>query len=262
MARDTKIWLNDEVALDLPRLIPSKLFGYANSGYGKSWLLRRIGEQASDKIQQIIIDPEGEFSTLREKHDLLLIGKGKDFDIQADPRTASLLAHRLLHEKVSAVIDLYEMDPGDGRTPGERDQFVANFSRALVNVPKELHHPYLFLVDEAQDFAPENGNTLSHAPLLALAKKGRKRGCCPQFFTQRVADFSKSIIAACNNKLIGQASLDIDMKRCAAELGFNTKEQRLSLRDLEPGEFFAFGPAIGKTVRKNSGGPGIHLASG
>ena len=40
------------------------------------------------------------------------------------------------------------------------------------------------------------------------------------------------------------------MKRCAAELGFNTKEQMLSLRDLDPGEFYAYGPAISKTVQK------------
>lgn len=242
-----EIALNNEVSINLPKLIPSKAFIYANSGYGKSWLIRRILEQSFDKIQQIVIDPEGEFSTLREKYDYILIGKG--YDIAADPKTAALLAHRLLEEKVSAIIDLYELEPD------ERDKFVALFSRALVNAPKNLWHPYMYMVDEAQDFAPEKGNTLSSAPLHSIAKKGRKRGCCPIFATQRVSDFSKAVIAACNNKLIGQASLDIDMKRCAGELGFTTREQMLSLRDLEPGEFFAFGPAISKVVQKLKVGP-------
>ncbi len=237
-----KIWLNDKTFIDLAKLIASKLFIYANSGYGKSWLIRRILEQSFNQIQQIVIDPEGEFSTLREKYDYILIGKG--YDITADPKTAALLAHRLLKEKVSAIIDIYELEPLD------RERFVANFTQALVNVPKELAHPYLYLIDEAQDFAPEKGDALSSKAMLSIAKKGRKRGCCPIFATQRVADFSKSVIAACNNKLIGQASLDIDMKRCAAELGFSTKEQTLSLRDLDPGEFFAFGPAMTKIVQK------------
>jgi hypothetical protein len=239
-----KIKLYNDIYIDLVKLIASKLFIYANSGFGKSWLLRWFLEQTFGEIQQIIIDPEGEFSTLREKYDYILIGKGKEFDIQADPRTAALLAHRLLEEKVSAIIDLYEVEPL------ERERFVANFTTALVNAPKNLWHPYLYVVDEAQDFAPEKGDALSSKPLHSIAKKGRKRGCCPIFATQRVSDFSKAVIAACNNKLIGQASLDIDMKRCAAELGFSTKEQTLSLRDLEPGEFFAFGPAITKIVSK------------
>lgn len=239
-----KIRIEGDVYLDLVKLIATKLFIYANSGFGKSWLLRWFLEQTFSQIQQIIIDPEGEFSTLREKFDYVLIGKGPDFDIQADPRSAALLAHRLLEEKVSAIIDLYELEPD------QRDAFVANFARALVNVPKNLQHPYLFVVDEAQDFAPEKGNTLSAGPLHSLAKKGRKRGCCPVFATQRVSDFSKAVIAACNNKLIGQASLDIDMKRCASELGFSTKDQMMALRDLDPGEFYAFGPAISKIVQK------------
>lgn len=239
-----KIKLYKDLYIDLARLIAGKLFIYANSGFGKSWLLRWFLEQTFGHIQQIIIDPEGEFSTLREKFDYVLIGKGKEFDIQADPRSAALLAHRLLQENVSAIIDLYELDPL------ERERFVANFTLALVNVPKNLHHPYLYVIDEAQDFAPEKGDALSSKALHAIAKKGRKRGCCPVFATQRVSDFSKAVIAACNNKFIGQASLDIDMKRCAAELGFTTREQMLSLRDLEPGEFHVFGSAISKTVQK------------
>lgn len=242
-----QIKLNDKVGLNLPKLIASKLFVYANSGYGKSWLLRRILEQSFNKIQQIIIDPEGEFSTLREKYDYVLIGKG--YDIAADPKTAGLLAHRLLQEKVSAIIDLYELEPD------QRELFVANFTKALVNVPKNLHHPYLYVVDEAQDFAPEKGDALSSKAILSIAKKGRKRGCCPVFATQRVSDFSKSVIAACNNKIIGQASLDIDMKRCAAELGFTTKEQQQSLRDLDPGEFYIYGPAVSKAIQKIKVGP-------
>ena len=245
----SKIKLYNGLYIDLIKLIASKLFIYANSGFGKSWLLRWLLEHTFKHIQQIVIDPEGEFSTLREKFDYLLIGKGKEFDIQADPRTAALLAHRLLEEKVSAIIDLFELEPL------ERERFVANFTTALVNAPKNLWHPYLYVVDEAQDFAPEKGDSLASKPLHSIAKKGRKRGCCPIFATQRVSDFSKAVIAACNNKLIGQASLDIDMKRCAAELGFTTKEQTLSLRDLEPGEFFAFGPAISKVVQKVKIGP-------
>ena len=247
----TRILLNSTTSVDLPRLISSKLLLQANTGYGKSWALRRFLEQSFGKIQQIVLDTEGEFATLREKHDYILIGKG--YEVAADPRTAQLLAHRLLQEKVSAIIDIYELDPKD------REKFIENFTNALTNAPKNLWHPCIIVYDEVQDYAPERpmtGGTASCADaLLKFAKKARKRGFCPVFATQRISDLSKAVVATCNNKLIGQASLDVDMKRCAAELGFTTKEQMLSLRDLEPGEFYAFGPAISKEVVKLKIGP-------
>lgn len=71
------VFINDDFAIDLDALVASRLLVQANSGGGKSYLLRRILEQSHGKIQQIVIDLEGEFYTLREKYnDYLLIGKG------------------------------------------------------------------------------------------------------------------------------------------------------------------------------------------
>ncbi len=58
---------NKSVALDLDILIRTRLLVQANSGGGKSWLLRRFAEETFGKVPLIIIDPEGEFATLREK---------------------------------------------------------------------------------------------------------------------------------------------------------------------------------------------------
>src|SRR5918911_4107554 len=103
--------LNNDVAVDLPTLIDTRLLVQANSGGGKSWLLRRILEQSHGKVQQIVIDLEGEFATLREKYDYVLAGKGGD--TPAEPRSAHLLARRLLELNVSAIIDLYELNHFD-----------------------------------------------------------------------------------------------------------------------------------------------------
>jgi hypothetical protein len=48
--------------------------------------------------------------------------------------------------------------------------------------------------------------------------------------------------------LIGRTGLDIDLKRAAEELGITSKEEARELRKLEPGNFFAFGPAISTEV--------------
>src|SRR6516162_10183354 len=59
---------------DLPTLVDTRLLIQANSGGGKSWLLRLIAERTG--IQTIVLDNEGEFASLREAIDMLLVGAG------------------------------------------------------------------------------------------------------------------------------------------------------------------------------------------
>lgn len=236
-----QIKLNNEVGVDLEKLIEGGMVILANSGGGKSYLIRRIAEQAVDNVQIIIIDPEGEFASLREKFDFILAGKNAD--VPAEPRSAALLATKLLELNKSAVIDLYELHPQ------ERQRFVKLFCDALVNCPKALYHPVLIVLDEAHEYVPEGKPSEATWAVESLASKGRKRGQRLILASQRIAKISKNVTAEANNKLIGRASQDIDMKRAGDELGFS-KDKLVQLRQLKPGEFFAFGPAISDEVIK------------
>jgi hypothetical protein len=106
------------------------------------------------------------------------------------------------------------------------------------------------VIDEAHTYAPEKGQSEAMDAVIGLCALGRKRGFCAVLATQRISKLNKDAAAECNNKLIGRASQDIDMKRAADELGFTSREQMLSLRALKPGEFYAFGPAISDEVQK------------
>lgn len=242
----TKIYLNDKVSIDIPKGISGKLLLQAGSGGGKSFTIRRVLEDSYGTIPHIILDTEGEFASLREKYDYILIGKGQD--IVPDPRTAGLMALRLWQEKVSAIIDLYELDPED------RQIFVDNFLNAMIKAPKALWKPVLLVIDEAHEYAPETEKSKHSLGMSRLASKGRKRHIFAIFATQSIALLSKRIVASCKNKLIGYASEINDVKRAAFELGF-TPNEALKLRDLDPGEFYAFGPAISKEIIKIKIGP-------
>lgn len=235
------ISLNKSVKIDLPKLIEGGMVILANSGGGKSYAIRRIAEQAVKHVQVIILDPEGEFASLRTKFDFILAGK--DADVPVEVRSAGLLATKLLQLGTSAVVDLYELHPQ------ERQRFVKLFCEALVNCPKELYHPVLIVLDEAHEYVPEGKPSEATYAVESLASKGRKRGQRLILASQRISKLSKNAAAECNNKLIGRASQDIDMKRAGDELGFN-KENTMQLRQLKPGEFFAFGPAISDDVTK------------
>lgn len=257
-----RITIGEGVTCDLDTLVNTRLLVQANSGAGKSWALRRLLEQTHGHVQQLVIDPEGEFASLRAKFDYVLAARTGG-DTVADPRSAKLLAERLLELGVSAILDIYELKPH------ERVKFVRLFVDALVEAPKHLWHPALVVLDEAHVYCPEQGDAESADAVKGLATRGRKRGFCLVLATQRLSKLHKDAAAECNNKLIGRSSLDVDMKRASDELGFTTKEQRLSLRDLGNGEFFAFGPALSHRVTKVHVGTvqtehpkaGSHLAS-
>src|SRR5579871_3598588 len=94
------------VPVHLDTLVTSKLLIQANSGGGKSRALRYLLEQTHGRVQHFVFDPEGEFSTLRERFPYVLVGKEGEADIAAHPSTAAVLCRRLMEMPTSAVFDL------------------------------------------------------------------------------------------------------------------------------------------------------------
>jgi hypothetical protein len=227
------------VAIDVAKLVESRLLIQANSGAGKSWAIRRLLEQTYGDCQHIVLDVEGEFHSLRQRFDYVLAGK--DGDCPADLKSAALLARRLLELSVSAIIDISELGT-------QRRLFVQRFLDSLIEAPRDLWHPALIVVDEAHMFCPEAGKAESADAVKDLMTRGRKRGFGGVLATQRISKLHKDAAAEANNKLIGRSVQDIDMKRAADELGFTSREDMLKLRRLQPGEFYAFGPAISADV--------------
>ena len=158
---------------------------------------------------------------------------------RADSRSAGLLARRLIEYKVSAVVDLFDLKLS------ERRRFVRLFLESLLHLSRELWHPALVILDEAHLYCPERsaGEAESTEAVIALMSQGRKRGLCGIIATQRLSKLHKDAAAETNNVIIGRTWLDGDQQRAGDLLGMG-KAERLKLRDLDQGEFYAFGPAL------------------
>lgn len=231
----------EPVYIDIATLVSTRLLVTASSGGGKSETLRRILEQACEHVQCIVLDPEGEFSTLREKKPFVLVGEGGE--TAADVRTAALVATRLLELNVSAVCDLYEMRVQD------RHEWVRAFLDSMVHAPKSLWHPVLVFIDEAHTFAPEKGSgeSVASQSVIDIANLGRKRGFCLIPATQRLSKLSKNVVEPMQNYLVGRTTFD-DQARAASVFkiapGAATRNFSLELEQLHAGEFIARGRAI------------------
>jgi len=237
-----KIFKGTEIDIDLSTLVDSRALICANSGGGKSFTVRKILEESNKKVMSIILDIEGEFRTLREQYDFLLIGN--EGDVELNMKSAKLLPQKIMELEVSTIIDISDLKRN------ERITYVKYFLEALMELPRKYWKPCLIVLDEVHQLAGQQEKQDSTSSVIDLATRGRKRGYSLIGCTQRISKLHKDVVAELNNYMVGRTGLDIDQKRAGEILGFTNKQDVLSLRDLDAGEFYVFGTAISKYVTK------------
>ncbi|MDZ3833254.1 MAG: ATP-binding protein [Sphingopyxis sp.] len=229
------------VTIDVQELLATRLLVQGNSGSGKSHLLRRLLEESAGLVQQVIIDPEGDFVTLADAYDHVVVNGG-DYN----EREIATMGARIREHRASVVLTLETLEIEAQMT------CTAAFLNALFDAPRAHWYPALVVVDEAQMFAPsasgDVSDTVRRASLSAMTNlmcRGRKRGLAGAIATQRLAKLAKNVAAEASNFLMGRTFLDIDMARAADLLGME-RRQAETIRDLERGCFLGLGPAISR----------------
>ncbi|MEO1969640.1 MAG: ATP-binding protein [Sphingomonadaceae bacterium] len=229
------------IPIDVGELLATRLLVQGNSGSGKSHLLRRLLEQSAELVQQVVIDPEGDFTSLAEEFDHVVIDAAAH-----SSREIEALAGRVRQHRVSVVLALEELEVE------QQIRCAALFLAALFDAPREHWYPALVVVDEAQMFAPaaagelaEDTRRMTLSAMTNLMCRGRKRGLAGIVATQRLAKLAKNVAAEASNFLMGRTFLDIDMQRAADLLGMD-RRQAERIRDLQRGHFLGLGPAISR----------------
>jgi len=226
--------------LDIEELLATRLLVQGNSGSGKSHLLRRLLEQSAQWVQQVIIDPEGDFVTLSDRFGHVVV------DGERTEAELAGIANRIRQHRVSCVLTL------EGLDIEQQMRAAAAFLNGMFDADREYWYPVLVVVDEAQMFAPsvggdvsEDARKMSLGAMTNLMCRGRKRGLAGVIATQRLAKLAKNVAAEASNFLMGRTFLDIDMARAADLLGMDRRQAEM-FRDLKRGNFVALGPALSR----------------
>lgn len=180
---------NEKFCLDISNIITGRTFIASITRWGKSWTARKLTEECFGHAGIIIIDPEGEYASLREKYPFLIIGK----DIPIQLETAEFMAEKILETKTSVIIDLSTTEVELGK------EYVDVFLKRFFFMETTVRSPYLVVVEEAEDFGPEKGiATATCLDILRnIAKKGGKRGIGLLMIAHRPAWVSKGILSQC-----------------------------------------------------------------
>jgi len=218
------------------------------SGSGKSYAVGVICEElCKSQVPFAIVDTEGEYSGLKEKYELVLVGDDAACDLQWSSLDLGQLASQA-PDIAPLILDVSE-------TEGSKEKIGELLSRIYEEV-ESRRTPYLIIVEEADRFVPQNGERV---PIFGeVARRGRKRGIGLMVCTQRPSLIDKNILSQCGNQLIGKLVIKNDLQAVAQF--FSGHELPKYLTTLQPGRFFAMGGLSAAsrlvTIRKRDTRPG------
>jgi len=106
-----------------------------------------------------------------------------------------------------------------GVAPDIQELVVARVASTLFENRKRNKIPPLFLVvEEAHNFAPQQGQVTSSRILKNIASEGRKFGLGLCVVTQRAARIDKNVLSQCNTQLILQVTNPLDLKAITSSI--------------------------------------------
>jgi hypothetical protein len=201
------------------------------SGSGKSYLIGVICEElCKANLPFVIIDPEGEYKSLKQKFEVVWACNDPDADVQLNIQICQKLAELTISKNLKLVLDTSESS----------DEFniVTEFLKQLYEIESRVRTPMLVIIEEADRFAPQSkGDSIQE--IHEISRRGRKRGIGLVIATQRPAMVDKNVLSQCGNQFIGRLRTENDLN--AVSLFFRSKESLNLIPDLEGGNFYAMG---------------------
>jgi len=181
ISKDVKLQVNDVVG---------KCIGILGiRGSGKSNTSAVLCEELlKHKVPIAIADIDGEYWGLKEKYEILVVGKSDNVDIEVDPDVADKVAEVSIERGVPVILDL------SGYLREDQDLFLYNFLDKLWDRAGKLRRPYFVILEEAHEFIPQGVRTDLKEIIARIALRGRKRGLGIIVVSQRSAKVDKDVL--------------------------------------------------------------------
>ena len=235
--------------MTVPAILETHMAIVGTTGAGKTVTGKGYVEQLlGDGRQVVVIDPTGAWWGMQANaagdgpglRIPVFGGLHANAPIEADD--GARVAELLIEQRVSAIVDLSEMDEEEQRL------FALGFIARMRTKPIGNLH---LVIDEADELAPElvpdSAAFQLKRALAWIAKRGRIRGFVLTIITQRPADIAKSVLALAQTMVIhrliapqDQAPIDRYLKSHGTAA--TRKEVLASLAGLKRGERWIYSP--------------------
>jgi len=130
----------------------------------------------------------------------------------------------------------------------DRQIIVANIARKLFAARrKNKIPPFIFIVEEAHQFAPEGeekSGAISKNIIETIAREGRKFNACLVLVSQRPIQLSTTALSQCNSHIILRVSNPYDLDHIGKSCEGVTKDVLEMMPGLKVGEAFVTGEVV------------------
>lgn len=204
-----------------------KAFSYLNRGentdYGLEALESRIEQQEMNSSTRYVLKDR-----IREMKSMEIFGK-----------TDSPSSNDLEPGKLN-IIDL------SGIINHQKKQVIAAyFGRQFFRLRRqEKVPPFLYLVEEAHNFAPEKAPSPSKTVLEKMAREGRKFHASIGLISQRPVKLSTTALSQCNTQFILRVTNPNDLEHIAQSSEGITSDVKNQIPGLKTGEAIIIGEAV------------------
>ncbi|MEB3861124.1 MAG: DUF87 domain-containing protein [Desulfurococcales archaeon] len=192
-----------------------------------------IEELLMKGIPVIVLDIDGEYWTLRENYDTLIVSADEKADIPldiSDSEQASRLARALLDIYLPAVIDLSEFIVDD------YSEYLNAFLEEVWRSSKLYRRPLFLVIEEAHEFIPQGYSSSVKNVLVRIALRGRKRGLGLIMVSQRSAKVDKDVLSQAEYYVLHKVMHPADLRVYKELLPLNPREVEDVVPKLDVGE--------------------------
>jgi hypothetical protein len=226
-------------------------------GSGKTHGAGRLAEELYiADVPFVWLDPVGVAYGLRLAKD----GKGPGLsvpvfgglhgDIPLEPTAGALLADLIVDKNLSAILDLSQFD-----TDAQKARFVSDFAERLFQRKKKEPSVLHLIVDEAQEFVPQNpqrGEEMMLHRMQRIVKIGRNFGIGVSFLSPRPQEISKKALNGCQTVLAFRLTGPQERKAMKDWIAAHDIDQSVieKLPSLETGTCHVWSPAFLKVSQQ------------
>jgi len=223
--------ISRDLNLDLEDLIGQCIAILGIRGSGKSNTAGVIFEELLQNDYPLsIVDIEGEYFGLKEKYEVLVVGKGEGVEIEIDAHCAPEISQVSMEQNVPVVLDL------SGFLSDERTELLKAYLSALWNLAGTLRKPYMIGIEEAHEFIPQGVKNELKEMIARIALRGRKRGLGAIVVSQRSAKVDKDVLSQAGMLFLHRVVHEVDMRVYRELLPWRKTEVKEIINSLDTGD--------------------------
>ncbi|MCX7750478.1 MAG: DUF87 domain-containing protein [Candidatus Bipolaricaulota bacterium] len=177
-----------------------------------------------------IVDIDGEYFGLKERHEVLVLGGGDHADVELTPVTAAEVAELSLREGVPVVLDVSDL------VGAEREALLLDYLSRLWALAGRLRTPYMIGIEECHEFIPQGVRTRMKEVVVRIALRGRKRGLGTVIISQRSAKVEKDVLTQAGMLFLHRVVHEADMRVYGELLPWGKAEVKEVVTGLRVGE--------------------------